>query len=139
MLDEILEWMGAGDAAIAAMGPLMTWVLAVLFGTGFTQFVKFWIARQVADIGLYDWTVRAVAVASTAVFAHVLSDALAWPFEVGIGFSQLFVYHGSRAAIRRWWPWLEVYKAVGSVDPPEAARTAQARRVAETQLRNLNK
>jgi hypothetical protein len=129
MLDEILKWMGAGDAAIATMGPLMTWLLAVLFGTGFTQFVKFWAARQILDLGLYDWTVRAIAVASTTLFAHVLSDALPWPFEVGIGFSQLFFYHGSRAAIRRWFPWLEVYPVVGSVIPPQAAVDAQRKRL----------
>lgn len=128
MLDEILKWMGAGDAAIATMGPLATWALAVLFGSGLTQFAKFWIARKMNDEGLYDWTVRAVAVVSCAVFAHFLSDAVPWIFEIGIGVSQVIIYHGSRAAIRRWWPWLETSKAVGSVCPPNEARIAQALR-----------
>lgn len=130
MLDNILRWVGAGDAAITAMGPLMTIALAWLFGGGLTQFVKFplnaWLGARAP--GCYDWCVRAVAVAATAGFAHVLSEALPWPLELGAGVTQILAYHAFRAVVKRRWPWLEASLLVGSATPSDKAVEAKADR-----------
>lgn len=125
MLDNVLKWMGAGDAAISAMGPLLTIALAWLFGGACAQFLKFWLNRWIDDPRVYDWSVRALAIATTTAFAHLLADTLPWPLEIGVGLSQVLAYHAFRSAVRKWWPWLEVSPLVGSVEPSEAAYAAK--------------
>lgn len=125
MLDNLLRWMGAGDAAIATMGPVLTIALAWLFGGGLAQFVKFPLYYWINDARAYDFAVRAFAIAATTAFAHFLSEALTWPVEIGVGLSQVLAYHGFRSAVRRWWPWLETNHVVGSVSPPASAYRAR--------------
>jgi hypothetical protein len=130
MLENILMWLGAGDQALTVMGPLLTVALAMFFGGSLTQLLKFPLARSV-DGAWFDWTVRTVAFVSTAAFAHVLSDAITWPLEVGAGAAQPLAYKAGLAAVRRWAPWLEVSPLIGSVTPPASAIDAAEARRAE--------
>jgi hypothetical protein len=131
MLDTVLKWLGAGDQALTTMGPIITWMLSCLFGGSLAQWVKYPISRKIADSGLYDWTVRAIAIASTTAFAHILSESVTAPFEVGFGLSQPLVYHLGRAAIRKWIPWAEAATPlIGSASPPQSAYDALAKRQA---------
>lgn len=128
MLDEVLKWLGAGDAAISAMGPILTVLLSWVGGIGFTQFLKFPLSRLI-DGAWYDWTVRLVAFVCSAALAHYLADSLNVALEVITGATSLLAYKGSLAAIRRYWPWLEANPMVGSVTPPQSAiDAAQARK-----------
>lgn len=129
MLETILTWMGAGDQALSVMGPVLTIALAWLFGGSLTQWLKFPLSR-IVDGHWYDWTVRTLAISSTAAFAHFLSDALPWPVEIGVGVSQALAYKGAVALMRKYAPWLEVSKVIGSVVPPAAAVEAAAARAA---------
>lgn len=128
MLDTVLSWLGAGDSAIATMGPVITIALAWLFGGALTQFLKFPLNFWIDDSTRYDFAVRALAVVSTTAFAHYLSDSLPIPVEIGVGLSQVFAYHAFRSAVRRWWPWLEVSPLVGSVNPSPRAMSAKRER-----------
>lgn len=128
MLDNVLKWLGAGDTAISAMGPVLTILLAWLFGGALAQALKFPLSVAINNARLYDWTVRTLAIVATALFAHLLSDTLPWPLEIGVGLSQVLAYHAFRSAVRKWWPWLEVSPLVGSVEPSDAARAAKQRR-----------
>ena len=121
ILKQILSGMGASDNVIAAMGPTATIVLAILFGGALAQFVKYPVSRWITDDRLFSWTVRALAVVSTALFAHFLSETVPLWLEIGAGMVQPLCYHGSLAIIRRYWPWLENSKMVGSVNPPGTA------------------
>jgi hypothetical protein len=114
----ILDSMGASDSVIAAMGPTATIVLAIIFGGALAQLVKYPISRWIADDKLFSWTVRALAVGSTAVFAHFLSETVPLWLEIGAGVVQPLTYHGSLAIIRRFWPWMENSKLVGSIEGP---------------------
>ncbi|MCC7462081.1 MAG: hypothetical protein IT480_06410 [Gammaproteobacteria bacterium] len=133
MLDNILKYLGAGDAALTVMGPVLTIALAWLFGGALTQAVKFPLSRTIAG-GWYDWTVRSFAVVATAGFAHILSASLPWPLEVGIGFAQPIAYKAGIAIIRRFWPWLEVSALIGSVTPSDRALQARAQRAADRNM-----
>lgn len=127
MLETILQWMGAGDQALSLMGPVLTIALAWLFGGALTQWLKFPLSRAGTGVW-YDWTVRTLAISSTAAFAHFLSDALTWPVEIGVGVSQALAYKGAVALMRKYAPWLETSKIIGSVTPPESAIEAAALR-----------
>ena len=114
----ILNSVGASDSVIAAMGPTATILLSMVFGGALAQFVKYPISRWIADDKLFSWTVRALAVGSTAVFAHFLSETVPLRLEIGAGVAQPLTYHGSLMVIRRFWPWMENSKMVGSIDGP---------------------
>jgi len=116
MLDNVLKWMGAGDAAISAMGPLLTIALAWLFGGALTQWAKFPLSRWISNKPVYDWTVRTLAVVATTAFAHLLSEALPWPLEIGVGVSQAIAYRVFIAVAQRRWPELASSALVGSID-----------------------
>lgn len=118
ILKQILSGMGASDGVIAAMGPTATIAFAMLFGGALAQFVKYPISRWIADDKMFSWTVRALAVGSTAVFAHFLSETVPLWLEIGAGVVQPLTYHGSLMVIRRFWPWMENSKMVGSIDGP---------------------
>lgn len=130
MLETILKWLGAGDEALTVMGPVLTIVLAWLFGGALTQAAKFPLSQAVMG-GWYDWLVRSFAVLVTAGFAHILSQALPWPLELGVGFAQPIAYKAAIAAIRHWWPWLECSRLIGAVTPPASAVQAAAQRRAD--------
>jgi hypothetical protein len=130
MLETILKYLGAGDAALTLMGPVLTIALAWAFGGALTQLIKFPLSKAVND-GWFEWTVRAFAVAVTAGFAHVLSDALHWSLELGTGFAQPIAYKLGLSAVRHWWPWLECSRLIGAVTPPAAAVQAAAQRRAD--------
>lgn len=130
MLDTILKYLGAGDTALTVMGPVLTIALAWLFGGALTQFFKFPLSKLIGD-GWFDWSVRAFAVAVTAGFAHVLSDALHWSLELGAGAAQPLAYHVGLAALRHYWPWMEVSPLIGGVVPSAAAVQAAAQRKAD--------
>lgn len=118
-LKHILDGMGASDGVIAAMGPTATIFLSMLFGGAFAQFVKYPVSRWIVDDRMFSWAVRALAVGSTFLFAHSLSETVPLWLEIGAGVVQPLGYHGSLMVIRRYWPWLENSKMVGSITPPE--------------------
>jgi hypothetical protein len=118
-LKHILDGMGASDGVIAAMGPTATIVLSMLFGGAFAQFVKYPVSRWITEDRLFSWTVRALAVVSTFIFAHSLSETVPLWLEMGAAVVQPLTYHGSLMVIRRFWPWMENSKMVGSIDPPK--------------------
>jgi hypothetical protein len=115
ILQRILTGLGASDQLISTMGPSLSIVLAIAGGTAAAQFFKYPLSRAIPDDGLFSWTVRATAVLVTFVLALFLTDTMTWPLALVFSFLQLAVYHVSLAMIRRWWPWLEDHKAVGSM------------------------
>lgn len=129
MLETVLKWMGAGDQALVVMGPVLTIALAWLFGGSLTQWLKFPLSHFVSG-HWYDWIVRTIAISSTTFFAHFLSDTLPWPVEIGVGVSQALAYKGAVALMRKYAPWLETHKIIGSVTPPERAVQSAALRAA---------
>lgn len=132
MIDTVLRWIGVGDAAIAAMGPVLTLTFAWLFGGAAAQWLKFPLSRAMnRDNAAYDWSVRTMAVVLTFAFAHFIGDSLNTWFEVGIAVTQPVAYYVAIRAIRRWAPWLEVSKLIGSVEPPAEALRAAADRQAQ--------
>lgn len=130
MLQDVLQWMGAGDQALKVMGPTLTIVLAWAFGGAFTQLLKFPIQQLVAP-AWFGWTVRMIAVFSTAAFAHFLSKSIPDVLELGVGAAQPIVYWASLRVIRRYWPWMEVSLMVGSTTPPASAYQAADQRKAD--------
>ena len=128
MLEEVLKWLGAGDEAINSMGPLITIAIAVVGGGFFTQVVKFWLRRGIKDDGLFDWCTRAVAVLATFVLAYYLGDAVPGWLAAVVGVCQPGIYHLGISTIRRYWPWLEASKMVGSVNPDQSVLDAAAAR-----------
>lgn len=131
MLEDILKWAGAGDAALKAMGPVITILLAWIGGGAIAQFLKYPISRAVQDGAAFDWTVRTVAVLAAFGFAHVLSGSVTTPLEVVAAVTQPVAYWASLRVIRRFWPWMEVYSAVGSCTPPATAYAAAEQRRAD--------
>lgn len=131
MLEDILKYAGAGDAALRTMGPVLTILLSWIGGGAVAQFLKYPISRAVQDGAAFDWTVRTVAVLSAFGFAHVLSGSVTTPLEVVAAVTQPIAYWASLRLIRRFWPWLEVHPAVGSVTPPASAFVAAAERAAD--------
>ncbi len=127
MLEELLQWLGAGDAAILGMGPIIASVLAMLGGFGATQLMKFPIKRLIPATWS-DYLVRTFAVIVTFAFAHGLGE-LPLALELVIAGLQPIAYTWSMAVIRRRWPWLEATRTVGSAQPSAGAVAAlQARR-----------
>lgn len=130
VLQHFLSALGAGDSLIAAMGPGLTILLSWVFGGAVAQLLKFPLSRAITD-PWFSYIVRVLAVMATLVFVHLLSDTVPLWLEIGAAMAQPLAYHGSLAVIRRYWPWLEASRSVGSVNPPAAAFTAAAQRVAD--------
>lgn len=130
MLETVLKYLGATDQLLTVMGPAVTILLAFLFGGGLTQAAKFPLSKLIGD-GWYDWSVRTFAVVMTAAFAHVLSQSLPWPVELGVGCAQPVAYKIGLAVIRKYWPWVEVSPLIGSPVPPARAVQAAAQRQAD--------
>lgn len=128
MIETILKALGASDQVIAQMGPTATFLLALLAGGAFAQWVKYPISRQLQSDAAFSWTIRTIAMLATFVAAHYLSGALSLSLEMLAALVQPLAYWASLRAIRRWWPWLEVHAPVGSVSPPQSAYTAAAQR-----------
>lgn len=131
MLEDALQFLGAGDKALATMGPVLTILLAWFGGGALAQALKYPLSRAVQDGPSFDWSVRTLAVLATIGFAHYLSKSLPGALEVVVGFLQPVAYWASLRLIRRFWPWLEVYPAVGSCTPPPTAFQAAAERRAD--------
>ena len=126
MLDQILSWMGAGDRAIATMGPVLAIALAALGGSGITQALKFPLVELVPE----RWessAIRLVAMVSTWFLLHWLSD-LPPPLEVIIAVAQPFGYRAVTRFINHRWPWMEATRTVGSARPSEEAQAALEQR-----------
>jgi hypothetical protein len=134
VMQRILAALGASDQLIATMGPSLAILLAIAGGTAAAQFFKYPISWYVTDDKKFSWFVRAVAVASTFLLALSLTETVRWPIALVFSFLQLAVYHASLSMIRRWWPWLEVHPAVGSLDPPGEAAQAKAQREADKRM-----
>jgi hypothetical protein len=130
ILQRILGGLGASDGVIATMGPTITIILSMASGGALAQFLKFPLSRAMQE-PWFSWTVRAMATLGTVLFAHTLSSAVPLWLEIGAGLLQPLCYHASLALIRRFWPWLETRKVVGSVKPPASAVQAQAQREAD--------
>lgn len=130
-LQRLLAALGAGDQLIAVMGPSFTVLLAWICGGAVAQFLKFPVSWYITDDKRFSWWVRTVAITATWGFMHALSDTVPLALEIGLAMVQPLVYHGTLAAIRRWWPWFETKKFVGSVSPPQAAFAAEAVRQAD--------
>jgi hypothetical protein len=130
MLEQILKWLGAGDHALSVMGPTLTIALAWVFGGAAAQTLKYPLSRLL-DAAWFDWSVRTLAIAATVGFAHLLSGSVPGVLEFGAGLSQPIVYWASLRVIRKYWPWMEVSAAVGSIDPPASAYFAADQRAAE--------
>lgn len=130
VLERLLAAMGASDQLISAMGPTFAILLAMVAAGAVAQFLKFPLSRRIRDDMAFSWTVRAVAILATFVFAHFLTDKLVWPLELAFACVQPLLYHVTLAIIRHWMPWLETYKAVGAVEPPRTAEVAKVLREA---------
>ena len=130
-LQRFLAAIGAGDQLIAVMGPSVTVLLAWICGGAVAQFLKFPVSWYITDDRRFSWWVRTVAISATWGFMHWLSDTVILPLEIGLSMLQPLIYHASLAVIRRWWPWIETKKFVGSVSPPQSAFVANDLRQAE--------
>jgi hypothetical protein len=131
VLQRILAGLGASDQLIATMGPTLSILLAIAGGTAAAQFFKYPLSRAIADGGLFDWSVRAVAVGVTFLLSLFLTEKISWPIALVFSFLQLAFYHLSLAMIRRWWPWMEAKPMVGAIEPPLKAFEAAAQRQAD--------
>lgn len=126
MLQTVLEWMGAGDSAIARMGPVLAIVLAWLGGFGITQAIKFPLSRALPGAWA-SWSIRSVAVLSTWFCAHFLGE-LPNMLEAVVAFCQPLAYSVAMGLVRHWWPWLEAGRVLGSAAPSQSAQDAAASR-----------
>lgn len=131
ILERTLAGLGASDQLINTMGPSLAILLAIAGGTAAAQFFKYPLSRAIQDDGMFSWCVRAVAVMSTFLLALFMTENVTWPLALVFAFLQLGMYHLSLILIRRWWPWLEVHSAIGSVEAPPAAVQAQNQRQAD--------
>lgn len=128
MLNTLLEWMGAGDAAIATMGPMMSIALAWLGSFGITQTLKFPLSRVLPPIWR-SWSIRLVAMATCWVCAHFIGE-LPNMVELVVAVTQPLAYTVAMSVVRHWWPWLEAGKVLGSAKPSQEAQDAMAQRKA---------
>lgn len=126
MLKTLLEWMGAGDAAIASMGPMMSIALAWLGSFGITQTLKFPLCRVLPQ-EWSAWIIRLVAMISCWLCAHYIGE-LPNMVELVVAVSQPLAYKVAMSLVRHWWPWLEAGKVLGSAAPSQAAQDAMAQR-----------
>lgn len=126
MLEAILRWVGAGDAAILTMGPVLAIALAMVGGYGITQAVKYPLSTVLSGPWCR-WATRVIAVASTAGLLLWLSD-LPPALALVVGAAQPLVYGITMAVVRRRWPWLEATILLGSSAPDPAALEARAAR-----------
>lgn len=118
LITTVLQGIGAGDAAIAFMGPTLTILFAWIGGTALAQLVKFPLARVVGE----DWhgyLVRIVGVLTAFGFAHYLSNHLSVPLEVLTAVTQPLVYALLQGLAERYAPTVARYlfRSVGPAKP----------------------
>lgn len=118
MVDEILKWVGIGDQAIAAMGPILTILFAWLGGYGITQAFKFPL-KMFVEHKWADWAIRTCGIVSTFGVAHWL-NGLPTAVECVVAFVQPKVYELSMIVVLKYWPWLEA-TPLGSAQPSQEA------------------
>jgi hypothetical protein len=103
-ITQILQAIGAGDAAINVMGPTLTIAFAWIAGIAVAQLVKFPLAKFVSN-DWYGYIVRIVGVMTAFLFAHYLSSHLSVPLEMFTAVCQPIIYALLQAAADRWAPW----------------------------------
>lgn len=122
MLDLIRDWISAGDQAILGMGPVVATALAMLGAAGFTQMLKFPLARRLPD----EWAtyaIRWLAIISTWLALHFLTR-LPPALEIILALVQPVAYTVVMRSVRHRWPWIEAGKVLGSAQPSEEAQDA---------------
>jgi hypothetical protein len=113
-VSDALGAVGAGDAAITAMGPIFTIALALIGGIAVGQGVKFPLSLVLKG-DAHGYVVRICAVFATFCFAHFLSNHLSVPLEVLVALCQPLVYLGLKAATAKWLPWASIlFASVGT-------------------------
>lgn len=129
MLDEVVRWIAAGDSAIKGMGPVLATALAMLGASGFTQLLKFPMAAVILNEKWLDWSIKTVAVIMTIVWLELLNNDMPHALVLVLSMAQPYMYTLTMRAIRRFWPWAEATKVVGSATPsPEAVNALEQRR-----------
>lgn len=126
MLEQLLQWIAAGDAAIAGMGPVVATALAMLGAAGFTQMLKFPLTRVVQGEHA-TYAVRWLAILSTWLALHGLTR-LPLALELVLSLAQPYAYTVVMRLIRHRWPWLEAGKVLGSAQPSVKAVDALLQR-----------
>ena len=126
MIESIVKWVSAGDSMFANMGPILSIALAMVGGFGITQLIKFPIAGLLSD-RWRDWTIRTTGIVATWFVATLIGN-LPWQIDMVVAVSQPFAYRGVMGAIRKFWPWLEAGKVLGSAAPSEASMNAMRAR-----------
>ena len=127
MLEQLLRWIAAGDAALLAMSPIVATALAMLGAAAFTQTIKFALVEIVPD-SWEDWSIRVFAISVTWLFLNALTSSLPWVVELILALLQPRAYTITVRVMRHYWPWLEATAAVGSARPSEGAIAALAKR-----------
>jgi hypothetical protein len=120
MLDLVLKWMGAGDTAIATMGPVLTIAFAWLGGFAITQAFKFPLDKLIGNGQWHAWITRMFAVCATWLLAHYLNGLIGW-LEVIVAFLQPIAYGVALSVITKYWPWIEATKVMGKIEPSAEA------------------
>lgn len=129
MLETILKWIEAGDAAVLGMGPIVATALAMLGASAFTQLLKFPLAKFVPD-GWEDWSIKTLSVVSTWVALQWLTN-LPPMLEIILALAQPIGYTVTMRVVRKFWPWMEATKVTGSVAPSVEAQAALVERRGE--------
>jgi len=132
MFETILKIMGASDAAIAAMGPTLTVILASIVSGAVTQAVKFMFRCYLRE-PWFTLVVRSFACIGSFILMLFLSD-MNWHLALVFSPFTVILYHVGLAVIRKYWPWLEVSPMIGSVQTPIAALNAKSDRVLVAEL-----
>lgn len=131
IITRIVAGLGLGDQVIAASGPTACILAGMLGANLVAQLFKFPLSLVLVRPPAFDWGVRVLTVVAGTLIAHGLGDSLNWAWASLAGLSAWGFYHLTLAVIRRFWPWLEVFHMVGSVDPPPTAQQAAAQRAAD--------
>lgn len=123
MLDQVLKWVAAGDAALVTMGPVVAIALAMLGGAGITQALKFWLVQYIENQDAERQAIQMLATLVTGALLVWFAD-LHPALVVIVAFAQPYAYKLVARLIRHRWPWLEATKAAGSLRPSDEARRA---------------
>ena len=108
-----LQALGAGDTALATMGPTLTIILALLGGLAVGQLVK-WPLYLLVKGEAHGYLVRICAVYATWCFAHFLSNHLSVPLEVLVALFQPILYLGLKLGTAKYATWLApLFASVG--------------------------
>lgn len=128
MLDQILRWIEAGDSAINGMGPVVATLLAMLGASGITQLLKFPMAAIITNERWLDWSIKVFAVSATVVALSLLNPTMPAALVIVLAAAQPYGYTLAMRLIRKYWPWLEATRVVGSAVPSEQAVAALQQR-----------